>query len=179
MSQSTNKPIRGTTPSIILVNPKYPHNVGAIVRAASCYGVGQVWYTGTRVATKLDWAKRLPREERMRGYNHVQLINYDYPFDCFKGAVPVAIEVRANSEPLPGFVHPERAVYVFGPEDGSLPQSVLRLCHRFVVIPSHHCLNLSAAVYTVLYDRMTKRVELDGLPQLREERFAVEDLERG
>jgi hypothetical protein len=35
-------------------------------------------------------------------------------------------------------------------------------CHRFLVIPTRHCANLSAAVYTVLYDRHAKRVQ-DGL----------------
>ena len=34
---------------------------------------------------------------------------------------------------------------------------MLRHCHRFVVIPTHHCVNLAAAVYMVLYDRMVKR----------------------
>ena len=64
-------PIRrgdGITPALALVDPKFPHNVGAAVRAASCYGVRQVWFSGDRV--RLDGAKRqrLPREERMRGY---------------------------------------------------------------------------------------------------------------
>ncbi|HMI22995.1 MAG TPA: hypothetical protein VK594_00780 [Streptosporangiaceae bacterium] len=64
-------PIRrgdGITPAVALVDPKFPHNVGAAVRAASCYGVRQVWFSGDRV--RLDGAKRqrLPREERMRGY---------------------------------------------------------------------------------------------------------------
>ena len=48
------------------------------------------------------------------------------------------------------FDHPERALYVFGPEDGSLDRAVLAQCHRFLVIPTKHCTNLSAAVYTVL-----------------------------
>jgi tRNA C32,U32 (ribose-2'-O)-methylase TrmJ len=49
-------------------------------------------------------------------------------------------------------------LYVFGPEDGSLDRAVLARCHRFLVIPTKHCTNLSAAVYTVLYDRHAKRV---------------------
>jgi hypothetical protein len=36
--------------------------------------------------------------------------------------------------------------------------TVLARCHRFLVIPTRHCTNLSAAVYTVLYDRHAKRV---------------------
>ncbi|MBC8295803.1 MAG: hypothetical protein H8E55_08425 [Pelagibacterales bacterium] len=30
-------------------------------------------------------------------------------------------------------------------------------CHRYVVIPTRHCVNLSAAVYMVLYDRLVKQ----------------------
>jgi len=51
---------------------------------------------------------------------------------------------------------------VFGPEDGSLGRATLAQCHRFLVIPTRHCANLSADVYTVLYDRHAKRVR-DGL----------------
>ena len=81
-----------------------------------------------------------------------------YPFNRFQnGATPVAVEVRQNSEQLPDFVHPEHPVYVFGPEDGSLPQITLAHCHRFIRIPSEHCLNLGAAINLVLYDRMVKR----------------------
>jgi hypothetical protein len=36
--------------------------------------------------------------------------------------------------------------------------AVLARCHRFVVIPTRHCTNLAAAVYTVHYDRHAKRV---------------------
>ena len=51
---------------------------------------------------------------------------------------------------------------MFGPEDGSLGRATLAQCYRFLVIPTRHCANLSAAVYTVLYDRHAKRVH-DGL----------------
>ena len=61
--------------------------------------------------------------------------------------------------PRCGFVYPEHALYVFGPEDGSLGRATLAQCHRFLVIPTRHCANLSAAVYTVLYDRDAKRVQ--------------------
>lgn len=144
----------GKTPSIALVNPKFPHNVGAAVRAASCFGAKQVWFTGDRV--KFDNKNRLPREERMKGYKDVEIRQYDYFYDQFEDITPVAIELRPNSESLSSFKHPERALYVFGPEDGSLSGKHLEHCHRFVVIPTKHCVNLSAAVYLVLYDRLVK-----------------------
>ena len=150
------KGIYGETPAVLLVDPKYAHNVAAAVRGASCFGFKQVWFTGNRV--QLSDGQRLPREERMRGYDEVTLVQNDYPFDCFPaGVTPVAVEVRPNSESLPEFEHPENPLYVFGPEDSGLQRVVLQHCHRFVSIPVRHCMNLSAAVYVVLYDRAAKR----------------------
>jgi tRNA(Leu) C34 or U34 (ribose-2'-O)-methylase TrmL len=157
----------GRTPAVVLINPKYAHNVGTVLRACSCYGIGQLWYTGNRVdlaAPNRDRTirrtaslkPRLPREERMKGYGDVVVHQYERPFDMFVDAVPVAVELLPNCEHLPTFEHPANAVYVFGPEDGSVPGKVLQHCHRFVAIPARHCLNLAATVYTVLYDRQTK-----------------------
>ena len=148
----------GETPAVALIDPKYPHNVGMVVRLASCYGLRQVWFTGDRVSLSPARGERLPREERMKGYRDVQVIHYEHVFDQFPpGTVPVAVEVRANSEPLHSFDHPDDALYVFGPEDGSIPKVLLTHCHRFLVIPTRHCLNLATAVATVLWDREYKR----------------------
>lgn len=162
-----NEMTKGRTPAVALIDPKYPHNVGAALRACSCWGVPQLWWTGCRVTLDVPRGKRLPREERMKGYRAVQMIHDDRVFDRFEpGRVtPVAVELRPAAESLVSFEHPEDALYVFGPEDGSLPKSVRLLCHRFVVIPTHHCLNLAAAVNVVLYDRRLKR-HLAGLEPL-------------
>lgn len=148
---------KGTSPAVAMVNPRYAHNVGAAVRAAACFGVGQVWWTGDRVMLDVAKGERLPREERMKDYQNITLVQFDHFFDQFpKDVTPVAVELRPNAEALPDFVHPEKALYVFGPEDGSLGKVELLHCHRFVCIPSTHCVNLAAAVYLVLYDRMVK-----------------------
>jgi tRNA(Leu) C34 or U34 (ribose-2'-O)-methylase TrmL len=149
----------GRPPAVALIDPKYPHNVGAALRACSCWGIGQLWWTGRRVRLDAARGQRLPREERMKGYRDVQTAIDDGLFDRFpRGAVtPVAVELLPASESLVEFEHPEEALYVFGPEDGSLPRPVRLLCHRFVAIPTHHCLNLAAAVNVVLYDRRLKR----------------------
>lgn len=147
-----------TTPAIAMYNPKYPHNVGAAVRAASCFGARAVIFSGDRVPIEGEKGKyRLPREERMKGYRDVVILNDDYFFNRFSDEVtPVAVEVRNTSESLTIFEHPKNPLYVFGPEDGSLPQSVVQHCHRFVIIPSKHCLNLGSAVNVILYDRIAK-----------------------
>ncbi len=42
----------GLTPAIVLHDPRFARNVGVAVRAASCYGAPQVWFTGERVGFK-------------------------------------------------------------------------------------------------------------------------------
>jgi hypothetical protein len=92
----------------------------------------------------------------MKGFSDVQLVLEDRPFDYFGKVTPVAVELLEGSENLLTFEHPENAVYIFGPEDGSIPGPVRKLCHRRVFIPTRHCTNLGAAVYLLLYDRMVK-----------------------
>lgn len=172
---SRNAPPAGTLPGIVLVNPRFSHNVGMVVRLASCYGIEQVWFTGDRVRLDLAKRQRLPREERMKGYRDVEMINYDRPLEQFpKDVVPVAVEVRANSERLHEFEHPKNAIYVFGPEDGNIPSSLLTCCHRFLVIPTkkHYCLNLATAVSTILWDRAVK---LGEIPDDRDAGIGYED----
>jgi tRNA(Leu) C34 or U34 (ribose-2'-O)-methylase TrmL len=149
---------RGETPAIALINPKSADNVGKVVRLASCYGFRQVWWTGNRVHLDVTQKRRLPREERMKGYRDVSMIQHDRFFDQFEGldVTPVAVEVRQNSEMLLTFEHPQNPLYVFGPEDGSIRSELLRHCHRFIIIPTRHCLNLATAVATVLWDREYK-----------------------
>jgi|SRR5579871_1931231 len=138
------------TPAVVLVNPKYPHNFAAAIRACSCFGVEELLYTGDRMDIRPN--ERLPREERMKGYAAVSWRREDRPLGLL--GTPVCVEVMENSEPLTTFEHPLDAIYVFGPEDGGVPQTFRQHCHRFVHIPAHHCLNLAAAINVVLSHRM-------------------------
>lgn len=161
------------TVAVVLVNPKTPYNVGAAIRACSIFGVPTLRWTGKRITTAEGRRKagsglrgnraRLPREERMKDYTNVdwrEATSEDVVTGLAAelGLVPVAVEVRENAERLHDFVHPERALYVFGPEDGSIPKGILAVCHRFVVIPTCNRtpLNLAAALNVVLYDRHAK-----------------------
>lgn len=146
-----------TTPSSLdaqfvaigLQYPKTPVNVGAVLRAAGCFGVKLIATTGQRYS-------RAPTDVSA-AYRSIPLIQVAdlqevIPFDC----VPVAIELAPNARSLVTYTHPARAFYVFGPEDSSLGKDVLRWCRDVVVIPTNGCLNLAAAVNVVLYDRMAK-----------------------
>jgi tRNA G18 (ribose-2'-O)-methylase SpoU len=124
------------------------------VRAASCFGARTLVWTGDRVYEK---SGRLPREERMASYSKRVSWKRDEsprPLSAFRGCTPVCIELLPGAEPLWTFRHPERAVYVFGPEDGDVPKGIRHACHSFVSIPTEgQCLNLAAAVNVVLAHR--------------------------
>lgn len=140
---------------VYLYNPKHINNVAAVKRAAACFGADQVICSGKRV---LDTNNRLPRELRMKEYSHVTVEHENF-FSFPKDVIPVAVELKEGAEMLHDFEHEENMVYVFGPEDGSIPSSILRQVHRIVAIPSSFCTNLAAAVYITLYDRRVKMIK--------------------
>lgn len=154
--------------TIVLTDPKFAHNVGQVVRAASCFGVDEILMTGHRVELEGRPGYRLPREERMRSRYPVQVRPVTRPIDeLAPGVVPVAVELVAGAEDMIWFEHPARAAYVFGPEDGHLDASIRRLCHRHVFLPMASCANLASAVWMTLYDRHAKAVRAGLEPSLR------------
>jgi tRNA(Leu) C34 or U34 (ribose-2'-O)-methylase TrmL len=136
--------------AIGLSHPKTPVNVGSALRAAGCFGAAMVATSGSRYT-------RSPTDT-MKIYRHIPLIQCDdlhdiIPFDC----VPVAVDLIFGAVSLKDYAHPERAFYIFGPEDGTLGRRTLEWCRDVVYVPTNGCMNLAAAVNVVLYDRSVKR----------------------
>ena len=135
-----------------LYNPKSPENVGAVMRAAGCYGVSSVFYTGVRYDRAQSFitdTKRVHLEIPLIGIDDLKKI---VPLGC----TPVAVELVEGAQALPTYTHPDRAIYIFGPEDGSLNQEIRDWCEDVIYIPTEGCMNLAATVNVVLYDRMAK-----------------------
>lgn len=137
---------------IVLINPKSPTNVGGVLRAAGCFGVNNVKYTGNR----FDNAQKFATDTKQIGdtspLNKIETLTEVQKSDT----KIIAVELTDGATPLPHFTHPENAVYVFGPEDGSLQKQHLRHCDDVVYIPTHGCMNLAATVNVLLYDRLAK-----------------------
>lgn len=135
-----------------LFNPKSPDNVGAVMRAAGCYGVNSVFYTGKRYARAQEFAT-----DTKMVHQHIPLIGIeDLQSIIPLGCTPVAVELVDGAKPLTEYTHPDRAIYIFGPEDGSLSKEVLAWCEEVIYIPTNGCMNLAATVNVVLYDRLAK-----------------------
>ncbi|TWC34126.1 tRNA(Leu) C34 or U34 (ribose-2'-O)-methylase TrmL [Pseudomonas sp. SJZ079] len=135
-----------------LSNPKSPENVGSVMRAAGCYGVNSVFYSGTRYARAKDFVtdtKRVHLDIPLIAIDDLQSI---IPLGC----TPVAVELVEGARPLPEYTHPDRAIYFFGPEDGSLDKSIRDWCEDVVYVPTQGSMNLAATVNVVLYDRLAK-----------------------
>jgi tRNA(Leu) C34 or U34 (ribose-2'-O)-methylase TrmL len=141
--------VRGYS-AIGLVNSKSDPNVGGALRAAHCYGAALVAIQGSRCQKQSSDTTKMAR--------HIPLIHAADIFQTVPdGCATVAIEFIREAVPLQDFTHPERALYVFGPEDGSIPVEVVGRCDHVVFVPTTYCMNLAATVNVVLYDRMAKR----------------------
>jgi tRNA(Leu) C34 or U34 (ribose-2'-O)-methylase TrmL len=114
----------------------------------------KIIYTGTLLDGNLSSMEKLPRQLRSKHYNNIIFEHVDKIIPT-EGYVPVCIEVDGTIE-LSNFHHPDKAMYIFGPEYGSVPSHIKRFCHYIVKIQTYGCLNLSHAVSIVLYDRNTK-----------------------
>jgi tRNA(Leu) C34 or U34 (ribose-2'-O)-methylase TrmL len=138
--------------SIGLVNPKSPENVGSVLRAAGCYGAVSIFYTGKRY----DRAKAFVTDTK-NVHRRIPILRVEDLQEIIPaGAVPVAIELAKGAQSLVDYKHPEKAFYIFGPEDGSINRQVTQWCRDVVYIPTEGCMNLAATVNVVLYDRLTK-----------------------
>lgn len=141
--------------AIGLDNPKDPENIGGVFRAAGCFEASMVVLGGPRP----NYLKGLGRiqTDTQKAYRHLPVTFAEHlkdaiPFDC----VPVAVDFLPGAKPLPEYVHPERAFYIFGAEDATLGNDITSWCRHRVYIPMPYCMNLAATVNVVLYDRQAK-----------------------
>jgi tRNA(Leu) C34 or U34 (ribose-2'-O)-methylase TrmL len=142
--------------AIGLCSPKSSLNVGSVLRAAGCFDARLVVVAGSRPDRYMG---RIATDTQ-KSYRHIPTLRvadvFDaIPYDC----VPIAVDLVQNARDLRTFSHPERAFYIFGPEDGTLGKAVTDRCKFSVMIPTAYCMNLAATVNVVLYDRMLKRNE--------------------
>ncbi|ENM3904953.1 RNA methyltransferase [Vibrio cholerae] len=143
-----------TEPTVIigLHNPKSPTNVGAVMRAAGCYNATQVRYNGSRYSRAARF-----QTDTQNSHERIDLLEMDDLTASLESDVAiVCVELVVGATALPHFAHPEKAIYLFGPEDGSLPQEVVDKAHHVVYVPTHGCMNLAATVNVVMYDRLAK-----------------------
>lgn len=143
--------------TIGLVNPKSPDNVGSVMRAVANYQAERIYFTGTRYPRALSHQTRALDTHR-KVSKGVDVSKVDSLLNC----VPqqhkiVCVELVVGAISLPEYEHPEKAFYIFGPEDGSIDQDIIDHADDVVYVPTIGCMNLAATVNVVLYDRLAKQ----------------------
>ena len=133
-----------------LFNPKHPINVGSCLRAAKCFNVQFVVSTGRRYKRVASDTPNTP--QHIPFFSSVENLKDYIPFNH----VPVAVDLISTAKSIVDYQHPPQAFYIFGPEDGTLGNSITSWCRDIIYVPTVHCMNLAATVHVVLYDRMYK-----------------------
>ncbi|AOW78013.1 23S rRNA methyltransferase [Colwellia sp. PAMC 20917] len=135
-----------------LTDPKSPSNVGAVMRAAGCYQVDSVLYSGVRYARAAKF-----HTDTQSASKKIPLIGVESLVESLpEGSKLICVDLIEGAVPLPAFIHPKNAMYVFGPEDGTISQAVIDKADAVVYIPTNGCMNLAATVNVLLYDRLAK-----------------------
>ncbi len=133
-------------------NSKREVNVGTLWRSAQCFGAAFIFTIGRRFEHQPSDTTRAER--------HIPIFEYRDSTEFFQntplGARLVGIEIGLKTVPLPAFIHPEQAIYILGPEDGSLSKEIQDRCNFIVSIDSKYCLNVATAGSIVMYDRSIK-----------------------
>lgn len=138
--------------AIGMYEPKTEENLGGLFRSAHAFGASYLFVIGARYRRECT--------DTTNATAHMPLFTFD-TFDAFRQQMPVdaklvAVEKLASGLPLETFVHPQRAVYLLGGEDRTLPPEVLRHCSTALIIDTQFCLNVATAGSIVLYDRHAK-----------------------
>lgn len=127
-------------------------NIGTLWRSAYCLGAGFIFTIGARY--------RPQASDTVKAWKHIPLWAFD-TVDEFRRNAPAApvvgVELCDTAVDLARYLHPERAIYLLGPEDGSLSRRALDICQAVVAFDSAYCLNVATAGSIVMYDRQCKQ----------------------
>jgi tRNA(Leu) C34 or U34 (ribose-2'-O)-methylase TrmL len=138
---------------IALDRPNHGVNVGHTLRAALGFSARMVILGDKDAGINVRKLSTDPG----RAYRHVPILEVPDIFDVMPNdCMPVAVELTEDAMDLTTFVHPERACYIFGPENGSVSPEILEKCQQVVKIPTTMSLNLGMTVNIVMYDRLAK-----------------------
>ena len=143
-----DKKIRGYF-GVVFFEPKFEENIGTAIRSSHCFGADFLGVIGARYKRQAT--------DTMATEKHVPIFEYkdlqDFLDHVPAGCAVIGIECDGE-QTLETFNHPERAIYVLGGEDRSLPPEI----KKRIRFETSHCVNMAVAASIVLYDRNQKKI---------------------
>jgi tRNA G18 (ribose-2'-O)-methylase SpoU len=135
-----------------IYHTKTETNVGSLFRSAVCFGANYVFTIGRRYSPQAS--------DTPKSWKHIPLFHYsnkdeflrNRPFD----AELIGVEIVNGARDLANYCHPRNAIYLLGPEDGSIQRELLAQCNDIVKFDSKYCLNVACAGSVIMYDRQSK-----------------------
>jgi tRNA G18 (ribose-2'-O)-methylase SpoU len=126
-------------------------NVGNLLRSAHAFGAS-FFFT---VSPVVD-VKAMKSSDTSDAVGHIPFYTFKKPADLIlpQKTALVAVELLEDAVDLPSFRHPQRAVYVLGPELGSVSKEMQARCDYAIKIPMKFCVNVGVAGALVMYDRL-------------------------
>ncbi len=135
------------------VNMKNELNYGTLFRSAFNFHADFIYLIGKRFKKQAS--------DTLNTHDHIPLYEYETPKDFLNNrpydCPLVSVEITENSIPLTKFSHPERAMYLLGPEDGDIMPELIENSQATIEIPTDNCMNVSVAGSVVMYDRILSR----------------------
>ena len=133
-----------------IYNGKRTYNFGVLVRTARVFGADFVFSVGHRNPGETS---------SVRAELSIPVFHFE-TLELFVASIPanarlVCVELAPGAVDIRTYEHPDRAVYLLGPEDGALPASIMRQ-RDTVLLPGAYPLNIAMAATVVLYDRLLK-----------------------
>ena len=133
---------------VALYQPQNEINWGTVLRSAYNFDANFIATIGRKYHRQCSDTVNASKNLPMFHYESLEDFIQHMPLDCQL----VRVEVDGERH-LEKFCHPKSAVYLFGPENGSLPAIDQGVS---VSIQSNRCLNLAVSASIVMYDRHQK-----------------------
>ncbi len=126
-------------------------NVGSLLRTSHAFGASFFCTIGASVDVR-----EMGASDTSGAFGHIPFYEFKNAADLLLPAntALVAVELVEGAVDLPSFRHPLRAVYVLGPEKGSVSDAMLKRCDHVIKIPMKFCVNVGVAGAIVMYDRL-------------------------
>lgn len=141
-----------------ILYPQKKVNVGGLLRSAASLGAAFTFTIGgQRDAVKGS-------DNTVKSQRHIPHMHFQ-DFESARAGLPidcplVAVELAQGATSLSTYQHRERAAYLLGPENGSIPQDIVMECDDVVVIPhGEFCFNVATAGTIVLWHRQEQRAK--------------------
>lgn len=128
---------------IAFYEPKFEENIGTAVRSAHCFGADFICVIGKRY--KKQPSDTMATERHMPIYEYTNL-------DDFLKHIPIGCEligVEVDGLDIKEFIHPLKAIYIFGGEDRTLPKEIKNRLR----IETSHCLNMATTASIIMFHR--------------------------